>query len=76
MPDHRIYSITGSRFAGATGTNRAVLYTASECAGCFDRTAMAGTLRALAVGKSATFPALRFVDGPADPPPVVITRES
>jgi hypothetical protein len=36
---------------------------------------MAETLRALAVGESATFPALRFVDGPADPPPVVITRE-
>jgi hypothetical protein len=48
------FAITGSRFRRATGVNRAVLYTASECAGCFDRTRMHDELAALAVGESPT----------------------
>jgi hypothetical protein len=70
------FTITGSTYRRATGVNRAVLYTASECAGCFDRQRMHDELAALAVGESATYAALRFVDGPTDPAPIVITRES
>jgi hypothetical protein len=55
------FAIAGSAYRRAHGVNRAILYTASECVGC---------------GESATYAALRFVDGPADPPPIVITRES
>jgi hypothetical protein len=68
------YTITGSRYQSADTASRAVLYTASECTGCFDRPAMKAAIAALAVGESVTYPALRFVDGPADPAPIVITR--
>lgn len=70
------FSITGSQYHSADSASRAVLYTASECVGCFDRTAMKLTISALKVGESATFPALRFMDGPSDPEPIVITRIS
>jgi hypothetical protein len=56
--------------------NAAVRYTAPECNGCFDRHAMALAIEALADGQSVSFPALRFVGGPADPPPIVITRSA
>lgn len=69
------YSITGSAYKRAASPNRAVLYTASECAGCFDRTRMHDEIAALAIGESVTYPALRFVDGPDDPAPIVITRK-
>jgi hypothetical protein len=70
------FAIAGSAYRRAHGVNRAILYTASECVGCFDRRRMHDELAALAVGESATYAALRFVDGPADPPPIVITREN
>jgi hypothetical protein len=68
------YTITGSHYQSADTASRAVLYTASECFGCFDRSAMADAISALAVGKSVTYAALRFVGGPADPAPITITR--
>lgn len=69
-----MFKITGSAFKSAATANRAVLYTASECVGCFDRSAMAAQLRALAPGESVSFVALRFVGGPSNPPPIVLTR--
>lgn len=69
------FSITGSRYWRASSVNRAVLYTASECTGCFDRTRMHDELADLAVGESASYAALRFVGGPENPDPIVITRE-
>jgi hypothetical protein len=70
------FSITGSQYKRADTPNRVVLYTASECAGCFDRSRMAAEVAALKVGESITYPALRFVDGPKNPEPITITRES
>lgn len=60
----------------AHSVNAAVRYCASECIGCFDRSRMSAELRALGEGESATFAALRFVGGPADPAPIIITRDS
>jgi hypothetical protein len=68
------YTITGSSHHSAATANRAMLYTASECAGCFDRSAMSAAISALKAGESVSYPALRFVDGPANPAPIVITR--
>jgi hypothetical protein len=70
------FSITGSQFHSADSPNRVVLYTASECVGCFDRTLMSHEVGALKVGESVTYPALRFDGGPSNPDPIVITRES
>lgn len=71
----RRFTITGSAYRGATGISRAIVYTASECTGCFDRAAMHARLAELEPGDSAEWPALVFVCGPQDPPPIVITRE-
>jgi hypothetical protein len=68
------YTITGSAYKRADTANRVVLYTASECSGCFDRSRMAAEVAALKIGESISYPALRFVDGPDNPPDVVITR--
>jgi hypothetical protein len=68
------YLITGSAYKRAATANRVVLYTASECVGCFDRTRMHQEVAALEPGDSVTYAALKFQDGPADPPPVVITK--
>jgi hypothetical protein len=70
------FSITGSQYRQADSPNRVVLYTASECAGCFDRSRMSREVGELAVGESITYPALRFVGGPDNPDPIVITKEA
>jgi len=70
------YTITGSRYGRADSPNRVVLYTASDCVGCFDRSRMAAEVAALRVGESVSYSALRFVGGPADPAPIVIRRDA
>jgi hypothetical protein len=71
----RTFTIEGHpTYRKAQGVSRVILYTASECMGCFDRTEMHRVLAALDIGESATWPALRFVDGPSDPPDIIVTR--
>lgn len=70
----RTFEITGSTYSRATGVSRVILYTASECMGCFDRTEMHRVLAELPVGGTAEWPALVFVDGPRNPDPIRVTR--
>jgi hypothetical protein len=69
-----MFSIEGSQYKSAGSVNRAVLYTASDCHGCFDRQKMYYEIAALQVGESITYPKLHFLYGPANPGDIVITR--